>query len=215
MFLNFPLKESFAVIAALIGSIGVVLSFLKWYLPWRKKQKIQKTTIQQMRSIQKVYELMSEQLNNTNAERVVIFAGHNSGNTPKVGTPYYTSAIYWKLSHKTDCEDTNKRKDRDFGIDISDYKEIKVDGHYIDMLLTAYDRKHMLIETKEMPECQLKGYYEAESVVESLVVFLGFVGCNFIYMSIATLREEGFTKCDLTNIKLKASNIATEITGSD
>ncbi len=208
---SFPLKEVLAVVAAICGSIVALLGFIKWWLPWRKKEEVKINTIQEMRSIQRIYEYMSDQLDDTVAERVIIFAGHDSGKIPKAGSPYYMSSVYWKVCHKKLSKEEALEANYSAGIDIADYREIPVDGHYIGMLLHIYEHGDILIKTEELPECQLKSYYTTELVTESLVIYLGFVDCNFLYQSIATFDEGGFSAGDLTKIRLKAVAISHEL----
>lgn len=200
------------MMAAAASIIATVLGFIKWLLPWVKKRHVSRKSVQELRTIQKIYAIMNEMVDETTAERVIIFAGHDSGEIPKAGSPYYTSSIYWIAEHdRNRWGDDKDALDKQTHQDIADYKEITVDGHYIDMLLRVQNGKSTLIKTEDLPDgSQLRGFYEMEGIVESIIQGIGYVKNNFLYISIATFNETGFTQTEIERLKLKALGIRRE-----
>lgn len=192
--------------------LATILAFVKWYLPWKRKTKVMNSSLQELRSIQKIYSIMHEQISETAAERVVIFHGHDSGDIPQAGSPYYISSIYWKVRHDPcyhdRCVDVSELDSKTHQ-DISDYKEVPVDGHYIDMLLEIQENGSARIKTDDLPEedCMIRSFYEMEGVSDSMIIYLGYRKNNLIFMSVATFRDEGFSDDDIVRLKLKSSQI--------
>jgi len=192
------------IIVALLGAGGLftaIFAFLKWYLPWRLSRKNKRGALQGLESLNTIYQVLHDVIKNTNATRIIIFAGHNSGKIPRAGSPYYTSAIHWRSEGEEAGKDV---------IDISSYRNIAVDGFYISILLKCYDRGFIKLSTESMEECQLKKYYLAEGVTEAYIYFLGFVEANFMYMCIAN-RGTPFTDVNTAVMGLAASRVANEI----
>ena len=192
---------------AVASILATLLGFARWLIPCLKRRRVKNKSVQELRSIQKIYSQMNEMVDETSAERVIIFAGHDSGQIPKAGSPYYTSSIYWVVEHDRDrwgdeTDSLNKQTHQD----VADYKEIAVDGSYIDMLLQVQGGKSIILKTKDLPEgSQLRGFYEMEGIVEAIIQGIGYIKNNFLYMSIATFHEEGFTPNEVERLKLKAA----------
>jgi len=205
------------VISIVIPSVlAAILAFIKWYLPWRRKSQsktIERKSIKQLRSIQKIYSIMGEQIDETSAERVIVFAGHDSGEIPAVGSPYYISSIYWKVRHDPKFhpgKDVEELDENTYNV-IKDYREISADLHYINLLLDIQETGMERIHTKNLPEdCILKTYYTMEGVTDAVLIFLGYSKNNLNYMSVSTFKKTGFTKDDIARIKLKALIIKQE-----
>lgn len=191
-------KELGIVLIALIGCVG---AGLKWGLPrflGFLEKKLSEKTKRGVQDIQEVYNIMDEILEDTSADRVIQFVGHNSGGIPRVGAAFYCTAIRWRLKD---------RPEKKAGIDLSDYFKVPVGNEYIGMLLNAEKNGIYRFTTENEPECQLKGYYKIEGVTDSLIVFLKIKERHFHYMSIATFAEEGLTEEDIMIINLKVARI--------
>jgi len=191
-----------------------IVAFVKWYLPWRQKAKVRVKSLNELRSIQRIYSIMNEQIVETAAERVVIFAGHDSGEIPEAGSPYFISSIYWKVRHDQSHHPKKDVTKLDIQThhDIADYREVSADAHYIDMLLEIQDKGTIRLKTQDLPEdCILKSYYDLESITDSIVIYLGYNKNNLIYMSVATFKKEGFDKEDVLRLKLKSLRIKQEL----
>lgn len=207
------LYEALAIIIP--GAMASIFGFVKWYLPWRRRSKTERKSVRELRAIQKIYSIMHECIVETAAERVIIFAGHDSGNLPKAGSPFFISSIYWKVRHDSCnhnvCIDTQEL-DIKTHQDIADYKEVNADEHYIEMLLNIIEKGTTRIDVDSLPEDSiLSSYYKMEGVTDSIVIYLGHNTNNLIYMSIATFAEGGFSQDDIVRAKLKALNIKNEL----
>lgn len=96
-------------------------------------------------------------------DRILIFSGANGGGTPKPGKSYNVSCN-WSY-----CVDKSKHTDRIYA------GPLRVDTHYVKMLLDLIEHKQIELTTSEMhKDSMLRGYYETEGVVQSRVYFLSF-----------------------------------------
>ena len=139
---------------------------------------------------------MKELVFRTQASRVVIFAGHNSGGLPRPSARYYTTAVHWEIQDGSEGE-----------LHMSDYRNIPVDPIYIDMLLKSYDKDFYRYRVEKEPDSQLKRIYQSESITDSMIFFLDIHESNFIYLSTSTKEEGGFKDDEVTKIEVLAYNL--------
>ena len=185
-------------IASAIGVIATgAFAFIKWYLPWRRERSLNANTISGLQSISRVYETMKE-IEESAVERVILFAGHNGGGIPSASKPFYVTALHWVA----DAESSKI---------IEDYVNIRVDAEYVTMLLTIRERGFLMLETKSMPDCKLKHYFQLEGVTASMVVFLTVKDKRFYYFSASTKSDHGIDENMRSRILLKAEKIANEL----
>lgn len=185
------------------ASIVAVLGLLTWFFKsgaWREVRLRKKRLdfVKGMESLQHIYQTMAR-IQNDFSSRVIIFSGHNSGGLPRAGSGFWVSALHW-VEHR-----------RNVLTNFSDYENISVDLQYINMLLDAQKNTTVFLNVSEMPQSLLRGYYEAEGVKQSLIVFLGIQENSMFYMSIARYAEDpDFTTIDLARIKLACQPILNE-----
>lgn len=181
-----------SIFIALI-SAGTFWEFLKWLIEYRRS-KI--GVIKGIELLHDVYAIMQGILD-TGAERVILFAGHNQGGIPRPTCGFWVSALHGMVSHDVNGSLTIGKK-----IPFDEYKNLKVDLAYISMLLDIQNNKFKLLKTAEMPDCNLKDYYTADQIKESLIVFLGIQEKKFIYFTAAKYTDS-FNKDEITRILLK------------
>lgn len=181
---------------AVLGSAGfykfaeTALGFIK-----DNKKKSDRTKLEQgLRQISKIYSKMSD-MEFMGANRIVLFAGHNNGGIPRLTCGFWVSSIFSHVAERF----THKAKE---------YSNIPVDSTYVTMLIETQSKDYVRYRVKEMPQCQLKKYYEAEGVQDSIIVFLGVHEHKFMYMSMANYERE-FDDNEVTNLVLEAQNIKT------
>lgn len=176
---------------SLIGA-GAFWEFVK-SLVEKRKEKI--GMINGLETLHEVYDVMQEMIK-LGAERVVLFAGHNQGGIPRPTCGFWVTALHGTIKNN------NPQK-----IDYTDFKNIKVDLHYIEMLLDIQNRGHILIKTKDMPSCSLKDIYESENISEAIIMFLGIKEKKFIYVSAAKFQKNHFSREEITKIVLKGERL--------
>jgi len=184
---------------AVVGGIGLLTVFIKSGI-WKEIRLRRRSIdfVKGMESLQRIYLTMSR-IQHDFASRVLIFSGHNGGGLPRVGCGFWVSALHW-VEHP-----------RNAVTNFADYKSISVDLQYINMLLYAQKEGTFFINVSELQDSLLKGYYLAEGVSESLIVFLGIREKSMFYMSIARYENEPpFTTMDLARIKLASQPILNE-----
>ena len=96
-------------------------------------------------------------------DRILIFEGANCGGSPSPGKAYNVSCN-WSY-----CVNENKHPELLYA------GPLRVDSHYIKMLLEMIENRYVQLTTVEMhPAAMLRRYYEKEGVVQSRVYFLSF-----------------------------------------
>lgn len=184
----------------LLGGIFSVLSgagaWLKWFLPWWKANAQKKSLIAGLRTLHEVY-LKMERLSAYGAERVVVFGGHNSGGIPRVGSPFYATALHWRVDPK-----------RSPGM--ADYNELQVDTSYIGMLVHIMQHGSYRFDMEKDQNCLLRRYYEMEGVKDSVIFYLTCVDNTILYLSCASY-DRKFTDIEISYMGLIAQSIATDI----
>ena len=187
--------------AAAVAMVGTVGAGLKWALPhflmYLERRRDFKTR-EGIERVQDVYNTFEEIVNETSADRVIQFVGHNSGGIPRVEAAFYCTAIRWRVKDRPELK---------AGINLSDYFKVPVDRNYIRMLLECERAGHYRFKPEEEEECQLKSYYRLEGVTDSLIVFLKIKKKQFHYISIATFKEGGFSENDITVAMLKLGKV--------
>ncbi len=147
------------------------------------------TYIKMMNFLNSIQSCMKDIRVKTDATRVIIFAGHNGGGLPRPASRYYTTAVHWEV-------------EEDYALTMADYKNIPVDPRYITMLIKAHSDDFYRFQTATEQPSQLKRIYEMEGVTDSFVFFLDVHEHNFIYCSVATTKEGGFSNDDATVIEV-------------
>lgn len=192
-------------IGAIIGACGALLAATLGppIAAWLKarSEKREQAVFAGLENTVGIMEVMAT-FHDIGAERVILWTGHNGGGLPAGGSPFYTSAVHRVIAQGH--------------MDITaNYQNILVDGHYIKMLLrAASDSERMaVLTTKKMPECQLRRYYEAETVVESLIIVLGVARNSLYYLSVARY-DRSFFEEEKTIAVLKAQSLWHKLQGA-
>ena len=126
----------------------------------------------------------------TGAHRVVIFNGHNCGGNPDISKPYFVSAMHWSLdeSHKGHFPDGG-------------YKDIRVDGTYVNLLLQMTMEGSVWVNPKIIPESLIRRIYMAEGIVDSVWFYITSTDTNYHFVSIANY-ERLFTDYEKTKMQI-------------
>ena len=179
--------EFYALVTAVVTFGSVVFQRLRH----RKKLRF----IEAMKKLSKTLDCMKEIIYETSADRVLIFAGHNSGGVPRATSPFYVSVMHYVY------------RDESVSIMAKDYKKLCVDAHYIDMLIQIFARGYYHFRTDRERDCLLKNFYTAERVTDSLLFYLHNEENNMFFMSVAKIGGY-FSEEEQTRLQLKSSQIA-------
>lgn len=190
-------KETIAAVTALLSAIFGAKPL--WNLinrSWERflERREVETYLEMMNHLRDLQRKMDDLCDETEATKVIIFAGHNSGGLPRPSSRYYTSSVHWKVEEEYEDQ-------------MNEYRNIPVDPAYIDMLLKSKENFAYQFTPSEEKDCKLKRFYEMEGVTDSMIYFLDISDNNFLYMSIATHSEGGFSQKDLTKIEVRAHSI--------
>lgn len=179
------------VLVALITTIGLLLlPVVRHMLQRRRAERMYKSVMHGLEATRTIYGLLHEIVQSTSAERVVLFAGHNSGGVPRPHSPFYVTALHWV------CRPQERAHV------IRDYQSMVVDPHYIGMLIDIERQGQVTLTTEHMPECHLKQIYESENVTQAVVFFIAITENKFLYLSVA--KYEGiFDEWEVTRMRVK------------
>lgn len=192
------------VVVAAIGLAGVVASSIgtlvvkDWLSRVRRPAKEQRQVMQGLQQMHRIYSLMGEMIDECDADRVILFAGHNSGGLPRAHSPYWTTALHWAT------------RDKDRASMLKDYQNITVDAEYIRMLLLAESQGFVELVPEDMPRCQLRDYLLAEGVRFAVTYHLGIREHKLLYLS-AVSYEGPFQAAKRALLDLKAARIRHEV----
>ncbi len=180
-------------------AVAVVGPLIAW---WIKNRQARGETrfVRGLEDVAKTMEQVTS-FRDVGAERVILFKGHNGGGLPSGGSPFYVSAAHWWVAPGQ--------------LDIvSNYKNLLVDSEYVLMILdsiSSSERTSVQV-TATMPNCQLKHYYEAEGIAESLIITLGVKGRELYFLSIARYGGS-FSDRERTIAQLKSQTLWQSING--
>lgn len=171
------------IVTLLSGAFGA-----KLLETWVKKQKA-KTEIKEkdqlltsLKSISAMDYYMTDVVQNTPVERMLVLMGHDSGNIPNPKHPYFAKAIWQKV--KDDQHDEHL---------VRKYDSVRVDFAYIEMMVKILTDGFVKIKVDEMPNCFLKTVYQGEGVKYSEVYFIKQEQSHKIYYcSIATNKDNEY-----------------------
>jgi hypothetical protein len=187
-----------AIVSAIGASSASLFGFFRWLLPWWLSKK-RGNVADGLRRISNVYHTMHSLLE-IGSDRIILWAAHNSGGVPRVGSPLYASSLHWVVR--------KGYKDR-----LQNYQQVPVDPFYVSMLLKMHRDSFYHFQPEGEPECMLKDYYMLEGVTDSYLFFLGIRENQFLYVSIAKYGGK-FTAKDFTTMRIKVQSIINNL-GSD
>lgn len=154
----------------------------------------------QIAKVVKIYDEMHRVLDDTEAQRFLIFKAHNGGGLIRANTPLYVSILHEDYSPPFPSV---KEK----------YQQLRVDSDYIRMLDEICREKSVVLETKNMKPQLLKDIYLAEGVNYTEIFFLGQDRKNLYFASVGSAREKGWTAHldQVMSIKLAINHIRNNI----
>lgn len=188
------------------GGFVAVLGFLRWLLPFFRNiwaRRNESKIILSREKVQTIYNELTSLATDKLSTRSAVFVGHNCGGLPDSGRPFYTSILYYHDAFPGEKD-----------IELSRYTNVVVDQAYNTLILDIHENGYQVIKTKEMIPSQLKNYYEAEGVTESVVVFLKVKHKELFYMSMARYEEDDisdYTQAEVTEMLLRAGTIRNSL----
>lgn len=195
------------IMAGLVGLVvaviaathkGLTNAIQKWF---ERRDQEKWSVIQGLKQLRAMHDSFQEIIGIEKANRVLIFAGSNSGGVPRIDSPFYCEAIHGTYDPSI-CEiDPLER----YGI------KRKVDRFYVEMLLQLEKDGSVILEREKMPDCKLKNYYTDEEVRHSALWFIGIIDCKFLYVSVATCEETPFSKSELMRMELAVERLRSAI----
>ena len=142
------------------------------------------------------YEVFNTMLRD-GADRVILWAGKNTGGVPTVGKPYTVTPVQGVT--RFDTENI-----------ITSYKNLPVDLAYIQMLLKSLTAPLTVVinDPETMESGILKEFYQAEGITQAILVGLGLDldDNTYNYISIATHRGK-FTPQQITKFRIASNEI--------
>ena len=188
-----------AATAACILAFRPVLKWFSEVYVRMREMAASDSVINNLTSLQRINDQLEHiESDNKKVHRVLVFRGHNCGGVPTLENPYHVSLI-------------GKATSLDYDLSVEDYMNIDVDQSYINMLLDVH--KNKVIEYNTVSDSkykQLRQYYVAEGIKHSMIHFIKITKSNdFVYMSISTQDDEGFTDECKAKMRVRVDRIRT------
>ena len=176
------------MVALLFGTLlFLILKLIQWWISCRYKRH---SVVNGLKQMALVYTELESLFAMSGVDRVLLLRGHNSGGIPRPGMPFYTSVVY-----RADDDDDTR------------YEDVSVDASYVRTLVSTYTSGDVSFRTDLMENCNLRDWYRLEKVTHAVVAYLAIINVSFIYMSVASRRDRGFTPSELTEIRKKITRI--------
>lgn len=181
--------------------VGLIAVFHKGLTEWIKQKfdragTVKREVINGLRQLHEMHQCFSEIMELERADRVLIFAGMNSGGLPRIDSPFYCQAIHGDTKGSTEVDPVERYS-----------VKRKMDRWYIETLLKMEKEGKVVLDFETMPDSKLKGYYADEGVKHSVMWFIGVIEKKFMYLSIATYKPEPFTSRDLMLMDLQIDRL--------
>lgn len=198
-----PKEVIIAVSAGLIALIGtIVVGFrsvvMAYFDRWVDKIKRQRYT-HGLNMLAEFLYAFDELCSLKSVERYMLLEGKDSGGLPEPGKPYTVRCL---RGQSKVAEKPNPFSLYSF--------DISVDSHYCEMLKRIVQDGQITLNSKEMPDGLLKGYYEAEGVSQAVICYVGIVEARLIFVSLAKY-QGGFSKADNIAIGLGLSKLRSKL----
>ncbi len=192
-----------AVSAGLIALIGaIVVGFrsvvMAYFDRWVEKIKRQRYTHGLNRLAEFLY-AFDELCALKSVERYMLLEGKDSGGLPEPGKPYTVRCLRGQ----------SKVPEKPNPFILYSF-DILVDSHYCELLKRIVQDGQITLNSKEMPDGLLKGYYEAEGVSQAVICYVGIVEARLIFVSLAKYQGE-FSKADNIAIGLGLSKLRSKL----
>jgi hypothetical protein len=120
-------------------------------------------------------------------DRVLLMTGANGGGVPTPDKPYNVGALFGRST------DGHKDPAKLYA------GPLRVDAHYMKMISHVIRKQVVALVREQMPDCMLRGYYEAEGVVASRIYFLSLTPERLAFCSIASYKRQ-FTPGEIARI---------------
>jgi len=190
--------------AALCGVVVAIMGGLKelvlaWLERWSKSAKSYMAgQIGKMASYMEAIDAIKAV---HNVDRVLVFRGKNGGGLPRPGKPYSVKAVHgW-------AKDPRRDPMHRYNFDMP------IDAYYARLLEEMIKKGVVEIDPGGIPdEASLKTYYKSEGVIESRLYYLGIMGDELLYISVATF-DGPFSQEDRVEIDLAAQRVIASIAG--
>lgn len=196
------------VLTAIVGVIVVTLAGMRdlvatWFTT-RKSRMLRQEQESRQTSLEKRYadgfglmlqynQAFEDLRDVTEITRVVMLRGFNDGGLPRPGEKYHIRAQEaWSRT------DTNFKDRYNF--------DLPVDVAYTDMVKEVATKGFAVMTTATMVDGMLRGFYENEGVVQSIVYRLHLNESRFLFMSVASYTAE-FTKKQRMDIERRVARM--------
>lgn len=189
------------IISTVIGCIvGIITAFstgIKDYIIIWFKLKTQRLMRQQhghgLQMLGEFRAIIDDMESLPYIERVLVFAGQDSGGIPTPGNPYTVKALDgWS---KEDPELPERFR-----------FEYQVDTSYCNMLSKMINDGFLRLTVSDMPDGILRSIYREEGVIDSLLYFIDINDHVLIYMTVASYKNL-FTTDQIVKIELYIQRI--------
>lgn len=183
--------DLFEIIVKFIGYLITIFTSLgaaKLIKSWKKRrQRKHLLKINEgLEDIKSLYKTMKKLVTETDANRIFIIKGHNSGGIPQPGVDYFITGIY---ADHVDPEKSLELQDK--------YIKFKVDSNYIEIITSLIKNGVLKINPKDLPsKSLLKNVYDNDNIFYSELYFLTNTKAELFYVSVSTDKDTDFSNAN-------------------
>lgn len=165
---------------SLVSSIltSVFALFGIWFTHWLKHRKdlLHRNAEFLIKDLFVCNEILNSILTDTGCIRAVLLKAEDSGEPIKKGIPVYSSVI--TEAYHPDHVEIKK-----------DWQNQRVDAAYVDVLLSVLNESQLFLSTKDLPEGDLKYFYQVKGIAQSEVnlLYANDTRSEMIYLSVVYL----------------------------
>jgi len=184
------------ILVALKGGVGRLIERL-----FDRALSDKESVLDGMRRLSEMHASFHRILEGDSTDRVVLFAGTDSGGEPRPESKYFSTAIHGEARQFHDEPEGEK----------IDYMAVygvtrPMDAAYIETLLSIAGGNVIVLNIAEMKPCKLRTNYETEGAKWVCLSFLAIREKKFLYLSVASYDKE-FTPRDLYTIGLEVDRL--------
>lgn len=162
-----------ATLAAIVAALGPLV--VAWLRRWADPAaRLRQKYIDGLTAIAELYRGLADLAAVEGVARVIVFAGHNCGGLPSIGSPYWVRGMFGV------AEKGRRDPSEEYNFDLT------IDRHYVELLKQLVEVGEVHVETAKLePTSKLRGYYDREGVTFASMYFLGLDTSRLIYLSVA------------------------------
>ncbi len=177
-------QQILIVIGGSLAIIGAALrdKIVELIRSWRPSSS---PFMEGIRRLRLMHEVLDALLRDSRSDRVIVMTGRDSGGVPRLESPFWTTAVHGHSNGEEKLDPVDR-----YGFDM------RLDKHYIGLLVEMDEKPITTVATKDLPECKLKSALTVEGVLHCAFGMVGVIESRLIFLSVGRYTDTPFTADD-------------------